>query len=134
MTSAPALRRRCKQPRNKRPSSRGFRAPWPQELTPRRLCAPPWRAPSGRLRCSSKGAGRRSREAAMGVTSREIRLKNRPDGLPQAENFELVTVELGDPGPGQVLVKNHWMSVDPYMRGRMYDRPSYVPPFELGKA
>ena len=70
----------------------------------------------------------------MAVTSREIRLKSRPQGMPQAENFELASVELPDPGPGEVLVRNSWMSVDPYMRGRMYDRPSYVPPFELGKA
>ena len=70
----------------------------------------------------------------MATTSREIRLKSRPVGLPQAENFELATAELPEPGEGQVLVRNAWMSVDPYMRGRMYDRPSYVPPFELGKA
>lgn len=70
----------------------------------------------------------------MGTTAREIRLKSRPVGLPEAANFELATVELPDPGAGEVLVRNAWMSVDPYMRGRMYDRPSYVPPFELGKA
>jgi NADPH-dependent curcumin reductase CurA len=70
----------------------------------------------------------------MPTTSREIRLKSRPVGLPAAENFELATVELPDPGPGEVLVRNLWMSVDPYMRGRMYDRPSYVPPFALGEA
>ena len=70
----------------------------------------------------------------MATTSREIRLKSRPVGLPQADNFELATAELPEPGDGQVLVRNAWMSVDPYMRGRMYDRASYVPPFELGKA
>jgi NADPH-dependent curcumin reductase CurA len=70
----------------------------------------------------------------MATTSREIRLKSRPVGLPETANFELASVELPEPGEGQVLVRNAWMSVDPYMRGRMYDRPSYVPPFELGKA
>jgi NADPH-dependent curcumin reductase CurA len=70
----------------------------------------------------------------MATTSREIRLKSRPTGMPEASNFELTSVELMDPAPGEVLVRNAWMSVDPYMRGRMYDRPSYVPPFELGKA
>jgi len=70
----------------------------------------------------------------MAATSREIRLKSRPVGLPQAANFELASVDVPDPGPDEVLVRNLWMSVDPYMRGRMYDRPSYVPPFELGKA
>ena len=68
------------------------------------------------------------------TTSREIRLKNRPVGVPTHADFELATVELAAPGPGEVQVRNLWMSVDPYMRGRMYDRPSYSPPFELGKA
>lgn len=68
------------------------------------------------------------------TTSREIRLKSRPVGMPEASNFELATVELPQPGAGEVLVRNAWMSVDPYMRGRMYDRPSYVPPFQIGQA
>jgi len=67
------------------------------------------------------------------LVSREIRLKNRPVGLPTPEDFELATVEPKPPGPGEVQVRNLYMSVDPYMRGRMYDRPSYVPPFQLGK-
>lgn len=67
------------------------------------------------------------------ITSREIRLKQRPTGLPSAENFELVTVTLPQPGPGEVVVRNLYMSVDPYMRGRMVDRKSYVPPFALGE-
>ncbi len=70
----------------------------------------------------------------MSVTSREIRLKSRPEGTPTAANFEIGSVTLGSPGAGQVLVKNTWMSVDPYMRGRMYDRASYVPPFQIGEA
>jgi NADPH-dependent curcumin reductase CurA len=70
----------------------------------------------------------------MATTSREIRLKSRPVGLPEAANFELATVDLKEPGAGEILVRNSWMSVDPYMRGRMYDRPSYVPPFALNEA
>jgi hypothetical protein len=70
----------------------------------------------------------------MANVSREIRLKERPMGLPSASNFELASVTLRDPGPGEALVRNLWMSVDPYMRGRMYDRPSYVPPFQIGEA
>ncbi len=66
--------------------------------------------------------------------SREIRLKSRPSGMPNADNFELASVDLPDPGPGQVQVKNTWMTVDPYMRGRMNDAESYVPPFQLGQA
>jgi len=66
--------------------------------------------------------------------SREVRLKSRPEGMPVAANFEVATVELAAPGAGEVQVRNHFMSVDPYMRGRMYDRPSYVPPFQIGEA
>ncbi|HVM99861.1 MAG TPA: NADP-dependent oxidoreductase [Caulobacteraceae bacterium] len=68
------------------------------------------------------------------TTSREIRLKSRPSGLPTAGNFEMVTVDLPDPAPGQVQVRNTWMTVDPYMRGRMNDVQSYTPPFQLGQA
>ncbi len=68
------------------------------------------------------------------TTVREIRLKSRPNGLPTADNFELATVELPAPGDGEVQVKNLWMTVDPYMRGRMNDVKSYSPPFPLGKA
>jgi NADPH-dependent curcumin reductase CurA len=68
------------------------------------------------------------------TTSREVRLKSRPVGTPTADNFELATVTLADPAPGEVQVKNTWMTVDPYMRGRMNDVKSYSPPFQLGEA
>ena len=68
------------------------------------------------------------------TTSREIRLKSRPVGTPVADNFELATVDLPAPGAGEVQVRNHWMTVDPYMRGRMNDVKSYIPPFALGEA
>ncbi|MFL5298341.1 MAG: NADP-dependent oxidoreductase [Phenylobacterium sp.] len=68
------------------------------------------------------------------TTVREIRLKGRPSGLPTHDNFEMATVELAAPGAGEVQVKNLWMTVDPYMRGRMNDVKSYAPPFQLGKA
>src|ERR1700720_4759246 len=76
---------------------------------------------------------RRSERLSTMVTSREIRLKSRPVGMPSAENFELATVTVPDPAQGEVQVKNIWMTVDPYMRGRMVDRASYVPPFQLGE-
>jgi NADPH-dependent curcumin reductase CurA len=66
--------------------------------------------------------------------SREFHLASRPDGWPTADNFRLVEVDLPDPGPGEVLVRNLFMSVDPYMRGRMNDVKSYVPPFRLDRA
>jgi NADPH-dependent curcumin reductase CurA len=67
------------------------------------------------------------------VRSREIRLAARPHGWPTAETFTIAETEVPDPGPGQLLVRNLLMSVDPYMRGRMDDRESYVPPFKLGQ-
>ncbi|HKT05899.1 MAG TPA: NADP-dependent oxidoreductase [Rugosimonospora sp.] len=70
----------------------------------------------------------------MSTKSREIRLASRPSGWPTPDNFALATVELPDPAPGQVLVRNLVMSVDPYMRGRMNDVKSYVPPFQVGEA
>ena len=70
----------------------------------------------------------------MTLRSREVRLKRRPVGTPALEDFEVAETDVPPPGPGEVQVRNAWMSVDPYMRGRMSDRPSYVPPFELGAA
>ncbi|MCZ7476579.1 MULTISPECIES: NADP-dependent oxidoreductase [unclassified Micromonospora] len=67
----------------------------------------------------------------MSGTNREIHLASRPQGWPTPENFRLVTTEVPTPGPGQVVVRNRFMSVDPYMRGRMNDVKSYVPPFAL---
>jgi NADPH-dependent curcumin reductase CurA len=64
--------------------------------------------------------------------SREIRLVSRPTGTPVAANFETVATEVGSPGAGEVLVRNSFMSVDPYMRGRMTERESYIPPFQIG--
>ena len=68
------------------------------------------------------------------TTSREIRLKSRPVGVPVADNFELASVTLPEPAAGEVQVRNSWMTVDPYMRGRMNDMKSYAPPFQLGEA
>ncbi|WP_121251630.1 NADP-dependent oxidoreductase [Nocardioides ferulae] len=67
----------------------------------------------------------------MPTRTREIHLASRPTGWPTHENFRTVEVTLPDPGPGQVLVRNTVMSVDPYMRGRMNDARSYVAPFAL---
>lgn len=68
------------------------------------------------------------------IKSREIRLASRPKGFPLEENFTLVEVEVPEPKEGEVLIRNLYMSVDPYMRGRMNDQKSYIPPFEIGKA
>jgi len=65
--------------------------------------------------------------------SREIHLVSYPTGVPTEANFSVVTSEIAALQEGQALVRNLYMSVDPYMRGRMSGRTSYVPPFELGK-
>lgn len=67
----------------------------------------------------------------MTAVNREIHLASRPQGWPSAENFRLVETDVPKPGPGQLLVRNRYLSVDPYMRGRMNDVKSYVPPFQL---
>jgi len=60
-------------------------------------------------------------------------LKSRPEGMPSAANFELREIDLPPVGEGMIRVRNRWLSVDPYMRGRMNDVKSYVPPFKLGE-
>jgi NADPH-dependent curcumin reductase CurA len=67
------------------------------------------------------------------LLSNEVRLKSRPRGLPQESDFEIVAVPVGSPDDGEILVRNLWMSADPYMRGRMTDRNSYVPSFRIGQ-
>jgi NADPH-dependent curcumin reductase CurA len=69
----------------------------------------------------------------MSTASREVRLASRPQGEPSLDNFSFATVQLPDPNPGEVLVRNEFLSVDPYMRGRMNDAKSYVPPFQIGQ-
>ena len=65
--------------------------------------------------------------------SRQIVMAARPEGWPTAGNFALAEVDLPELGDGQVRVRNLFMSVDPYMRGRMNDVKSYVPPFQVGE-
>jgi NADPH-dependent curcumin reductase CurA len=67
------------------------------------------------------------------VRSREVRLASRPQGEPGDANFTLATADVGPPADGELLVRNTIMSVEPYMRGRMNDGKSYVPPFAIGE-
>ncbi|MCI4645630.1 MAG: NADP-dependent oxidoreductase [Hyphomonadaceae bacterium] len=60
-------------------------------------------------------------------------LATRPVGMPKESDFGFVDTVASAPAEGEIQVRNSWMSVDPYMRGRMIDRESYVPPFEIGK-
>jgi len=68
----------------------------------------------------------------MSDQMQRIALASRPNGAPVAENFRLETAPLPVPGPGEVLVKLHYMSLDPYMRGRMDDAKSYAAPVPIG--
>jgi NADPH-dependent curcumin reductase CurA len=68
---------------------------------------------------------------ALMTTSSEWHLTRRPQGVPVDEDFALVEVELPSPVSGEILVRNSFLSVDPYMRGRMNEAKSYVPPFQL---
>jgi NADPH-dependent curcumin reductase CurA len=65
--------------------------------------------------------------------SREWHLVARPQGWPVPEDFALVETEIPEPGPGQILIRNLYLSVDPYMRGRMNDVKSYSPPYQLNE-
>lgn len=65
------------------------------------------------------------------ITGCEIRLISHPTGIPTSANFAIAQTKLEPLQDGQILVRNLYMSVDPYMRGRMNGRKSYVPPFEL---
>ena len=64
---------------------------------------------------------------------RQIVLASRPSGWPTAANFALTDADRPELADGQVRVRNLFISVDPYMRGRMNDAESYIPPFRLGK-
>ena len=63
--------------------------------------------------------------------NRRIVLASRPDGPPTADNFRLEELERPVPGAGEVLLRSIYLSLDPYMRGRMSDRPSYAPPVAI---
>jgi NADPH-dependent curcumin reductase CurA len=67
------------------------------------------------------------------MKTREIRLKRLPRGLPRPDDFEIAEVDLSPPGPGEVVVRNLWLTVDPYMRGRMTGKDSYIPGFRIGQ-
>lgn len=65
--------------------------------------------------------------------NRRFLLASRPHGEPTADNFRLETVPTPQPAAGQVLLRTVYLSLDPYMRGRMSDAPSYAPPVQIGE-
>ena len=70
---------------------------------------------------------------SVNIQAKEIRLVARPQGEPTRDNFSLTTVDLPGLQPGEVLVRNSFFSIDPYMRGRMNEGKSYILPFVVGK-
>src|SRR5437867_10954954 len=67
------------------------------------------------------------------MTNRRVLLRNRPVGEPKPSDFEIVDAPLPEPQEGDILVRTIWLSLDPYMRGRMNDVKSYTAPVELGQ-
>jgi len=67
------------------------------------------------------------------ATNLQVQLASRPSGWVEASNFRIVESDVPRPGPGQLLVKNLWLSLDPYMRGRMSDAKSYATPVQIGE-
>src|ERR1700681_365461 len=70
---------------------------------------------------------------SMAALNKQVLLASRPQGAVTEDNFRIVEVPVGKPGPGEVLVKNEWLSLDPYMRGRMSDAKSYAKSTEIGE-
>ena len=68
----------------------------------------------------------------MTETNKQILLASRPTGWAEEANFKLVETPVPEITDGQVLVRNHWLSLDPYMRGRMNDTKSYAAPVNIG--
>jgi NADPH-dependent curcumin reductase CurA len=66
-------------------------------------------------------------------TNRKILLASRPKGMPTLDNFEIADAEMPQPQDGEILIRTLYLSVDPYMRGRMSDRKSYIPPFAVNE-
>ena len=64
---------------------------------------------------------------------RSVVLKRRPHGEPSPKDFEIVEDAIPSPGAGEVLTRTIYLSIDPYMRGRLSDRPSYSPPVQIGE-
>src|SRR5262249_13145417 len=77
--------------------------------------------------CGRKG------DRLMTTKNRQILLASRPSGEPTLDNFRLVESEVPQPGPAKMLLRSIYLSLDPYMRGRMNAGKSYAPPVEVGQ-
>src|SRR6202162_639377 len=82
---------------------------------------------------SMSWCGRKSKEVQMVARiNRQILLKSRPEGVPSLDNFALKQGSVPEPGDREVLMRTRWLSLDPYMRGRMSAAKSYAKPVEVG--
>src|ERR1700723_2884344 len=78
--------------------------------------------------------GREQKETPMAAgMTRQILLKSRPEGAPSLDNFELAQRPMPEPADGEVLIRTRYLSLDPYMRGRMSAAKSYARPVEVGE-
>ena len=68
-----------------------------------------------------------------GWMRRSVVLRHRPSGAPRPQDFDIAEDDVPDPGAGEVVTRTIWLSIDPYMRGRLSDRPSYAPPVQIGE-
>ena len=131
-------RRRSWPWRRSRTASGPAWSPRPRGIGSRTFVAGPTSTPPWRSATPTSAAGRSSTTTVsrsnMSQAGKEVRLASRPTGEPDPSNFELAEVEVADPGDGEIVVRNTFMSVDPYMRGRMNAAKSYAAPYEIGQA
>src|SRR6266478_945058 len=66
------------------------------------------------------------------MRNKQVLLAARPTGFPKESDFQIVETPIPEPNDGEIRVRNSFVSVDPYIRGRMNDVRSYVPPFQIG--
>jgi NADPH-dependent curcumin reductase CurA len=85
------------------------------------------------LRSLAPEANQGKLQKMTNLKNQEIVLKSFPVGMPTADNFDVVSSDVREPGEGEFVVRNQWMSVDPYMRGRMTQQDSYIPGFAAGQ-
>jgi NADPH-dependent curcumin reductase CurA len=102
---------------------------WASHVVPGRISSR-----AARMRGGLMTFGCQEEEENMSLKNRQVLLASRPTGEPTPENFRLVEAEIiPRPGPGQMLVRTLYLSLDPYMRGRMNAGPSYAKPVEVGE-
>jgi N-terminal domain of oxidoreductase len=102
-------------------------------LARRRSCPPVQECNAGLEPWRGEIVSLRAKEVSMVArVNRQILLKSRPEGMPSLDNFTLKQGSVPEPRDGEVLMRTRWLSLDPYMRGRMSAAKSYAKPVEVG--